>query len=150
MGVLDAVTRDLHAGDRAGLLRACRRAYLLALAALVLPGLPLGLLLAAVRPLTLSSLGGVLGAVLLAAALAGVAWYLARRSAQAPDLSARQAALTGAIQAATAPGVPFLIGCAFLGSGAALLALWGVALLAHALVWWQLPGWLRAEPAPAA
>ncbi|MFT2720009.1 hypothetical protein ACMT4L_08405 [Deinococcus sp. A31D244] len=147
--MLDSLTRDLHSGDRAGLLRACRRAYLLALATLALPGLPLGLLLAAVRPLTLGSLGGVLGAALLAAALAGVAAYLARRSAQAPDLIARQAALTGAIQAATAPGVPFLIGCAFLGSGAALLALWGVALLAHALMWWQLPGWLRPERSPA-
>ncbi|WP_291430406.1 hypothetical protein [Deinococcus sp.] len=147
MRALDSLNRDLQAGDRAGLLRACRRAYLLALATLALPGLPLGLLLAALRPLTLSGLGGVLGAALLAAVLAGVAAYLARRSARDPDLSARQAALTGAIQAATAPGVPFLIGCAFLGSGAALLSLWGVALLTHALVWWQLPGWLRpAQP----
>ncbi|MFC6750203.1 hypothetical protein [Deinococcus aquaticus] len=73
--MLDSLTRDLHSGDRAGLLRACRRAYLLALATLALPGLPLGLLLAAVRPLTLGSLGGVLGAALLAAALAGVAAY---------------------------------------------------------------------------
>lgn len=150
MGVLDAVTRDLHAGDRAGLLRACRRAYLLALTALVLPGLPLGLLLAAVNPAPLTGLGGALAVTLLAAILAGVTARLARRAAQNPEGPARQAALTGAIQAATAPGVPFLIGCAFLGSGAALLALWGVALLAHALVWWQLPGWLRAEPAPAA
>ncbi|GAA0504164.1 hypothetical protein [Deinococcus depolymerans] len=147
MGALDSLTRDLRGGDRAGLLRACRRAYLLALAALAVPGLPLGLLLAALRPLSPGGLNGVLGAVLLAAVLAGVAAYLARRSARDPDLSAPQAALTGAIQAATAPGVPFLIGCAFLGSGAALLPLWGVALVAHALVWWQLPGWLRAPAA---
>ncbi|GGR51488.1 hypothetical protein GCM10008959_10930 [Deinococcus seoulensis] len=149
MGALDSLTRDLRGGDRAGLLRACRRAYLLALATLAVPGLPLGLLLAAVRPLTLGSVGGVLAATVLAAVLAGVAAYLARRSARDEQLSASQAALTGAIQAATAPGVPFLIGCAFLGSGAALLPLWGVALLAHALVWWQFPGWLRPAQAPA-
>ena len=147
--MLDSLTRDLHSGDRAGLLRACRRAYLLALAALALPGLPLGALLAAVNPAPLTGLGGVLAVTLLAVVLAGVTARLARRAAQSPDLTARQAALTGAIQAATAPGVPFLIGCAFLTSGAALLPLWGVALLAHVLVWRQLPGWLRPERPPA-
>lgn len=130
--------------DRAGLLRAARRAYLLGLAALTLPGVVLGAALALTRPASIP-FPAVLALLALALGLGLVALRLARTAANNPELPARQAALTGAIQAATAPGVALLLACATLAQGwvAGLFLLLAAAL--HVVVWARLAGWVR-EP----
>lgn len=141
--MLQAFVRDVHAG-RAGLIRAARRAYLLGLVALALPGVVLGGLLVLVRPLS-APLPAVLLLVVLSVALSLVALRMAHTAAKNTELPARQAALTAAIQAATAPGVPLLLACALLSEGLAAGLFVVLAVGMHALVWWQLPGWVR-EP----
>lgn len=140
--MLDAFAREMKAGTREGLTRAARRAYGLALLALAVPGVLLGLLLLLSEPegTPWPAVSGLLG---LGLALAGVALYLAVQAARRPDLPVRQAALTGSIQAATAPGVLFLLGCTMLAQPLALAAFWVLAVGLHALVWTQLPGWIR-------
>lgn len=144
--MLDAFSRELRVGTREGLIRAARRAYTLSLAALAVPGVLLGgaLLLSAPVHTPWPAVVGLLG---LGLGLAGLALYLAHQAARRADLPARQAALTAAIQAATAPGVLLLLGCALLGQLLAVAAFWVLALGTYALVWRQLPGWVR-EPEP--
>lgn len=127
--MLDALTRDLRAASPASLTRAARRAYTLAFLTLAVPGVPLGAVLALWRPLDPGGAGQLISLVALAAALAGVALYLAGRTARDPSLRAPHGLLAAAIQRATAPAVPFLIGCAFLRSGVTVALLWGLALL---------------------
>lgn len=141
--MLEALRHDLRAGTRDGLTRAARRAYLLALALLAIPGLVFGTLLLLTRPVPTPP-PAFLGLLGLSLGLALLALYFARKAAHRTDWPARQAALTGAIQAATAPGVAFLLGCTALNQPQYLLAFWVLALALHALVWAQLPGWVRA------
>jgi Kef-type K+ transport system membrane component KefB len=144
--MLHAFAQDVRSG-RAGLIRAARRAYLLAVLALALPAAVLGGLLLLTRPApvplpALLVLGG------LALALALGALTLARNAAGRTDQPARQAALTGAIQAATVPGVPLLLACATLSQGEAVLLFLGLAAALHLWVWARLPGWVREPEAP--
>ncbi|GGL10486.1 hypothetical protein [Deinococcus radiotolerans] len=141
--MLDTLTRDLRAGTRTALLRAARRAYLLALGALAVPAVLIGtvLLLSPAQPDRAAAV--ILWAVAVALGLG--AFVLARRAAHRADLSAPQAALTGAIQASSAPGVPLLLACAFAGTPLLGLSLLITGALLHLLVWRQLPGWVR-EP----
>ncbi|MBB6016074.1 hypothetical protein ACFP9V_14850 [Deinococcus radiopugnans] len=141
--MLESLVRDLRS-DRAGLIRAARRAYLLGLAALTLPGLVLGAVLALTRPAPVP-FAAVLALLALALVLALVVLRLARRAASTPEVPARQAALTGAIQAATAPGVALLLACATLSQGVSVLLFVVLAAGLHLVVWAQLPGWVR-EP----
>ncbi|ALW89740.1 hypothetical protein [Deinococcus actinosclerus] len=126
--MLDGLTRDLRAGDAHSRVRAARRAHQLAFLTLAVPGLPLGALLALLRPQRVQEPVTFLGVLLLALLLAGVAWQLARRTARDEQLAQPQRQLAGAMQAATVPAVPFLIGCAFLASPLAAALLWGTAL----------------------
>ncbi|UBV43077.1 hypothetical protein LAJ19_02300 [Deinococcus taeanensis] len=125
--MLEGVARDLRAGDAGSLTRAARRSFTLTFLVLAAPGVPLGGLLALVRPLTLRSPGWLAGVVLLAGLLAAAALYLARRTARDAGLPEPQRTLAAAMQAATAPAVPFLIGCAFLRSPGVVALLWVVA-----------------------
>ncbi|MFC3832259.1 MULTISPECIES: hypothetical protein [Deinococcus] len=144
--MLERLTRDLRSGTRDGLIRAARQAYALALGVLAVPGVVLGvILLLSAPPQTPGP--AVAGLLLLGVGLAAVALYLAYQAARRADLPARQAALTAAIQAATAPGVLLLLGCALLGQPLAVAAFWALALGTYALVWRQLPGWVR-DPEP--
>lgn len=131
--MLDALTRDLRGGDAAGHLRAARRAHLLAFLTLAAPGLPLGALLALLRPLRVEGLATQAGVLLLVTLLAGVAWHLARRTARDETLPVPQRALAGAMQAATAPGLAFLVGCAFLAAPLFAALLWTFALILFVL-----------------
>lgn len=140
--MLEALARDLHAGDPADLTRAARRAQALAFAALAAPGVPLGLLYLLTRPAPLAP-GWVAALAGLGAVLALVPLRLARRAARVLPGPPGRAALTAALQAAAAPAVPFLLGCAVLAQPAAALALWGIAALAFALARAGVPGWVR-------
>ncbi len=141
--MLESFVRDMRS-DRAGLVRAARRAYLLGLAALTLPGAVLGVVLLLARPAPMP-FPAVLALLVLALVLALVALRLARTAAGNPEWPARQAALTGAIQAATAPGVPLLLACATLSQGLSVVLFLALAAVMHAVVWTQVPGWVR-EP----
>jgi len=148
--MLEAFARELRAGTPADLTRAARRAQAVAFIALAAPGLPLGglYLLTRPAPLSLPWMGALVG---LAALLALLALRLAHGAARDPRIPAPQVTLNAAMRAATAPGVPFLLGCAFLGQPDALAALWLVAALAFRVAWTRVPGWVetaanRAEP----
>ncbi|SMB95646.1 hypothetical protein [Deinococcus hopiensis] len=141
--MLEALARDLRGPSHADLTRAARRAQALALLALAAPGLPLGGLYTLTRPAPLTP--PWVGAVtLLAALLALVALRLAHLAARDPVGPARGVVLNASMRAATAPGVPFLLGCVFLRQPAALLALWGMAALALLAAWSLVPGWVRS------
>lgn len=140
--MLEALARDLHTGAPGDLTRAARRAQGLAFAALAAPGVPLGLLYLLTRPEPLAP-AWVAALTLLGAVLALVPLRLARDAARDPSVPPARAALTAALQAGTAPAVPFLMGCACLAQPAAVLALWGVAALAYALARAGVPGWVR-------
>ncbi|WP_309570395.1 hypothetical protein [Deinococcus sp.] len=145
--MLESFTRDLQSGTRAGLLGAARRAYLLAGAALMVPGVLLGALVATSPS---PAVPGLAVMVLYVVAVALGVWALRRalQVAGQSGLPARQAALTAAIQAATAPGVVFLLGCTLARQPLILAGFWITAALLHARVWLWLPGWVR-EPEPA-
>lgn len=144
--MLEAFVRDVRSG-RDGLVRAARRAYLLGLAALALPGVVLGALLLLTRPVPVpvSALLLLLGVALL---LSLGALHFARKAAHNTAQPARQSALTGAIQAATAPGVPLLLACATLSQWLSLVLFLALAAVMHFVVWVQVPGWVR-EPEAA-
>jgi hypothetical protein len=144
--MLEGFTRDLRSGTRDGLLGAARRAYALAVAALTVPGALLGTLLLLGRA---SPTPRPAALVLYAVAVALALWALRRAGqlAAQPGLPARQTALTAAIQAATAPGVVFLLGCTLIRQPAELAGFWLTALLLHLRVWTWLPAWVR-EPEP--
>jgi hypothetical protein len=146
--MLESLTRDLRSGTRAGLLGAARRAYGLALAALAVPGAVLGALLLADRAGT-TPLGAALALYVLAVALAGWALRRSLHLAAQTDLPARQTALTAAIQAATAPGVVFLLGCTLVRQPLLLAGFWLTAALLHARIWTWLPAWVRDPEPPA-
>lgn len=115
---------------------ALREAYLTAFALLALPGVLLGLAFG--RGLRVE------GEVVLILALVGlslallVVWLSLR--ARTREDTRLAGALRASVQLASAPAVPFLIGCAFLGQLPALAVLWGLALLVG------LVGWLLVRP----
>lgn len=141
--MLRAFAHDLRGGTATDLIRAARRAQLYALLALAAPGLPMGGLYLLTRPAPLPTawLGGV---VLLAAALALISLRLAHSAARDPVPPAAHTALNAAMRGATAPAVPFLLGCAFLSQPAALAGLWGLSALAFLAARALVPGWVRA------
>ncbi|EYB66782.1 hypothetical protein DEIPH_ctg075orf0017 [Deinococcus phoenicis] len=141
--MLDAFARELRAGTPADLTRAARRAQAAAFLALAVPGLPLGGLYLLTRPAPLAAVW-VAALALLAALLALVALRLARRAARDPVQPPARTALAAAMQAGTAPAVPFLLGCAFLAQPAAVALLWGLAVCAYAAAWASVPGWVKA------
>ncbi|ACO46905.1 hypothetical protein DEDE109153_11475 [Deinococcus deserti] len=142
--MLQSISRDLQTGTRDGLIRASRRAYTLAFLALAIPGLPLGGLYLLTRPERLP-LGAVLGLGGMGIAFAGAALWLAGRVARDPALPSSRAALTAAMQAASAPGITFLLGCALLHDLRGVILLWVLALCAYLVGYGQLAGWVR-EP----
>lgn len=146
--MLEALARDLRAGTPADLVRAAHRAQAAAFLILALPGMPLGGLYLLTRPAPLSLLWAA-ALVGLAALLALLALRLARRAARDTLQPPARAALAAAMQAGTAPAVPFLLGCAFLAQPAVLAALWLVAALAFAVARASVPGWVRTAVARA-
>ncbi|KQR33090.1 hypothetical protein [Deinococcus sp. Leaf326] len=144
-GVWAAFARDLRDGP-AGLARASRRAFHLALLALAAPGLPLGALylLSAPAPYPAAAAWGFaalgLGFGLVALRLARQAARDTRAPAQAPG----RAALTAAMQAASAPAIPFLLGCAALHQPLAWGLCWAAAAALYLLARTQLPAYARA------
>lgn len=141
--MLEAFARELRAGTPEKLTRAARRAQALAFLVLAAPGLPLGALYLLTQPAPLP-LAWVAALVLLGALLALVPLRLARRAALDPAQRPAQRVLTAAMQAGTAPAVPFLLGCVCFHQPAALAALWLVAALAFAAAWAGVPGWAAA------
>ncbi|GGK23865.1 hypothetical protein GCM10008955_16850 [Deinococcus malanensis] len=140
--VLQSISRDLHLGTRDAMICASRRAYTLAFLALAVPGLPLGGLYLLTRPNVLP-VGALLGLAGLGVVFAGTVFWLAGRVARDPALPPTRAALTAAMQGASAPGIAFLLGCALLHDLRGLLLLWGLALAAYLLGYGQVPGWVR-------
>lgn len=124
----------------AAALTALRALYLGTLGSLLLPGLLVllglwlfGTAVPAWNAATLLALGGV--ALACAALSLGLAERAYRRG------RSYRAAMQAAIQSAPAPAVPFLLGCASPHDPAALLSLWGLALLLGLLGWWWLGRW---------
>ncbi|MDB5044269.1 MAG: hypothetical protein JWQ08_319 [Deinococcus sp.] len=140
--MLQALAQALNSGEGADLLRAARRAYTLAFTALAVPGLPLGALYLLTRPAPTPP-AGVVGLVLVALILAGAALYLARRAARDPLLPPRRTALSAAMQAGTAPAVPFLLGCATFSQPAIAAGLWVLAAVLYAAAWRLIADWMR-------
>ncbi|WP_102127606.1 hypothetical protein [Deinococcus planocerae] len=136
--MFEALARDLRTGTPADLTRAARRAFVAAFLVIAVPGLPLGGLYLLTRPAPLSA-GWVTALVLLAAVLAAAGLHLARLAARDSTGPGPQVTLTAAMQAGTAPAVPFLLGCVFFSQPTALAALWLVSALAFVLVWRGLP-----------
>ncbi|WP_288432979.1 hypothetical protein [uncultured Deinococcus sp.] len=142
-GLWAAFARDLRAGP-AGLDRAARRAFHLALLALAAPGLPLGALylLSGPAPFPAAAAWGLGG---LGLAFGLVALRLARRAAR--DVQAGppgRALLAAAMQAASAPAVAFLLGCAALNQPLAWGLCWGASAALYGLARAQLPAYARA------
>ncbi|MFC4454562.1 hypothetical protein [Deinococcus sonorensis] len=127
----------------AHLLAALRRVYLLGLAALLIPGLLIGLPYALLGSAAWS--GGVLTALGVTALLcAGLALGLATRTARqvtpgTPE--GRALSIQAAIQAASAPGVPLLMACTALTQPLALLTLLLLAAVVGVAGWLTLPQW---------
>ncbi|UQN07344.1 hypothetical protein [Deinococcus sp. QL22] len=140
--MLKALAQDLSSGQGADLLRAARRAYTLAFVTVAAPGLPLGALYLLTRPMPTPP-AGIVGLVVVALALACAALYLARRAARDPLLPPRRTALSAAMQAGTAPAVPFLLGCATFSQPAVTGGLWMLAAVLYALAWRLIAGWMR-------
>lgn len=142
--MVHSISRDLRLGTRDALIRAARRAYTLAFLALAVPGLPLGGLYLLTRPGTLP-VSALLGLAGLGMVFGGAVFWLAGRVARDPALPPSRAALTASMQAASAPGIAFLLGCALLHDLRGVSLLWGLALCAYLLGYGQVPGWVR-EP----
>ncbi len=137
--MLKSITEDLGQGNAQAQRRATLRAFHGVLLALALPGLPLGLLYwlsgPAPYPLWAALALGSLGLLLGFAAL-----QFAGRAARDPRLTPQAAALTGAMQLASAPAVPFLLGCAAFHQPLALGLLWLTAGVFYALARKRIAG----------
>ncbi len=138
---------------RAPLLAALRRAYLLGLAALAVPGLLIGLpvgLLNRPQPvlLGLPMLLGLSVAALLCAALALTLAHRRARAAVRGTPGGRDLVLGAAIQAASAPAAPLLMALATLNTPLTCLALLTLTLLALAAGWASLGLWASRAGLP--
>lgn len=141
-GLWATFARDLRAGP-AGLARASRRAFHLALLALSVPGLPLGALYLLSGPAPYPA--AAWGFAALGLGLGLLALRLARQAAR--DMQGGppgRAALTAAMQAASAPAIPFLLGCAALHQPLAWGLCWAAAAALYGLARMQLPTYARA------
>lgn len=145
--------------SRAPLLAALRRAYLLGLAALAVPGLLIGLPVGLLSrphhdpPILLGLLGlpvllGLSVAALLCAALALTLAHRRARVAVRGTPEGRDQVLGAAIQAASAPAVPLLMAFAMLSTPLTLLALLTLTLLALAAGWASLSLWASRTGVP--
>lgn len=119
---------------------ALREAYLSVFGLIAAPGVLLGALLALVGANPVGFAGPALAALLgVSLACAALVFWLAARARKREEVP-----LTGAIhesiQLASAPAVPFLLGCAALREPGALAWLWGAALLVLAVGWVRLRG----------
>ena len=138
------------APSRAPLLAALRRAYLLGLAALAVPGLLIGLPLGLLNR-TQAGLPVLLGlstAALLCAALALTLAHRRARPAVPGTPEGRDLVLGAAIQAASAPAAPLLIALTALSTPLTLLALLALTLLALAAGWASLGLWASRAGSP--
>lgn len=133
--LIEPLLLDLREGTLAARRRAAGRAYRLAFGVLAAPGVVLGAAYALLGQPALLPVAVVLGLAVLAAGVAGGALWLAGRTARATDLPPVQAQVGAAIQAASAPAVPFLFGCSLLTQPLAALALF--ALAAAFFLWAQ-------------
>lgn len=142
-GLWATFARDLRDGP-AGLTRASSRAFHLALLALAAPGLPLGALYLLSGPAP-SPAAVAWGLAALGLGFGLVALRLARQAAR--DVRGGppgRAALTAAMQAASAPAVPFLLGCAALHQPLAWGLCWAAAGALYVLARAHLPAYVRA------
>ena len=138
--------------SRARLLAALRRAYLLGLAALAVPGLLIGLPLGLLSrpPPGLPVLLGLSVAALLCAALALTLAYRRARVAVPGTPEGRNLVVGAAIQAASAPAAPLLMALTMLSTPLTLLALLALTLLALAAGWASLSLWASRSGSPDA
>ncbi|GGJ79305.1 hypothetical protein [Deinococcus aquiradiocola] len=137
---------------RAALLGALRRAYLLALAALAVPGLLIGVpfgVTSSPAPNSAALLGLGASALVCAALALGLAHRKARPAVPGTP-EGRDLSVQAAIQAASAPAVPLLMACTQLRSPLTLLALLALTLLALAVGWASLTLWARRAGRPDA
>lgn len=138
--------RELGQGpDQARVLAALRETYLTCALLGAVPGLlvaPIALL-DGPQARSTSALLAWVGVALVCALLC--VWLAGRAYQRRPDLPR---AVQASIQAAPAPAVPFLMGCATLGDALTVGVLWALALLTGGLVWLLLPRW--AGPYPVA
>jgi hypothetical protein len=122
-----------------------RRLYLLALGALALPGLLLGVPLGLWRPAQWT--GTVLGGTLAAALLCGLlCLYFVRRTLQTEP--AQRGVLAAASQLGALPGVPLLLACTALSDLRALACLLGLAAVLGLAGWLSLDRWAHARGRP--
>ena len=118
----------------ARVLSALRQAYLTAFGLLGVPGLLLGLAFGRRATLDLPALLALLG---LAALFAGTVFWLASRGRQ-EESTPLAGAVRASIQLASAPAVPFLMGCGLTSQPGALAGFWGLALALLAAGWRSL------------
>lgn len=128
--MLDGLIHAYQSGDQKG---ALLRAYHLALLVLAVPGVPLGLLYSLMKPAAHTT-SIALALVGLSVVLAGAVLEKARRSVSSPGQpSPPPERLAAALQLGSAPGVPFLLGCAAFHDPLTWLGCWAVALAAYLL-----------------
>lgn len=131
MKFLSDLSRQLQAPQVAVRQQALQRAFYLAGAFMLLPGLPLGLIYQLTRPAPFG-MGTALALVLAAGALSFLAFRLAEQVRQA-EPPGRTARLSAALQLGSAPAVPALLAVACWHVPLALLGCLGVAVVAYVL-----------------
>lgn len=128
--MLDGLIHAYQSGDQKG---ALLRAYHLALLVLAVPGVPLGLLYSLMKPAAHTT-SIALALVGLSVVLAGAVLEKVRRSVSSPGQPfPPPERLAAALQLGSAPGVPFLLGCAAFHDPPTWLGCWAVALAAYLL-----------------
>lgn len=128
--MLDGLIHAYQSGDQKG---ALLRAYHLALLVLAVPGVPLGLLYSLMKPAAHTT-SIALALVGLSVVMAGAVLEKVRRSVSSPGQpSPPPERLAAALQLGSAPGVPFLLGCAAFHDPLTWLGCWAVALAAYLL-----------------
>ncbi len=136
--------------SRSRLLAALRRAYLLGLAALAVPGLLIGLpmgLFSHPQP-SLAVLLGLLAAALLSAVLALTLAHRKARAAVPGTPEGPGLTLQAAIQAASAPAAPLLMALTLVNTPRTLLALLALTVLTLLAGWWSLNFWAARAGTP--
>mgnify|MGYP000082411272 CR=1 FL=1 len=131
--MLDGLIHAYQSGDQKG---ALLRAYHLALLVLAVPGVPLGLLYSLMKPAAHTT-SIALALVGLSVVLAGAVLEKVRRSVSSVSSPGQPfpppERLAAALQLGSAPGVPFLLGCAAFHDPLTWLGCWAVALAAYLL-----------------
>ncbi|MFC3861780.1 hypothetical protein ACFOPQ_13515 [Deinococcus antarcticus] len=131
--MLDGLIHAYQSGDQKG---ALLRAYHLALLVLAVPGVLLGLLYSLMKPAAHTT-SIALALVGLSVVLAGAVLEKVRRSVSSVSSPGQPfpppERLAAALQLGSAPGVPFLLGCAAFHDPLTWLGCWAVALAAYLL-----------------